>query len=196
MREVSRQLIHLSGVFFIILSLFTTRLVAAAYFFLIGLTFLLYSLYIIREQNRFRKFLHFLDDKIRGKVMRFERSGIPLQGAIWFYFGCGITFLVFPKDIAVPATLVLAVADSLSTIVGHHFGSKNRSGKSIEGTLTFLVAASAVILIFQPNFLIPAIAATTAELFPALSPSLRQKGILDDNWTIPLVTGAALLFAK
>jgi len=195
MREISRQFIHLSGVLFILLAQFTGGILASLYFFMIGLTFFLYSLYILREENRFKRIVDFLDRRIRGKVMRFEREGIPFQGAAWFYVSCGVAFLIFPLHIATTACLILAISDALATLVGHRFGRKKILGsKTLEGTLTFFLSSLLIAwILFPAGALVAAVAATAGELLPELSPRLKKRGILDDNLFIPLFAGVALL---
>lgn len=195
MNELSRQLIHLSGIAFIILAQFVEKQITVLYFFLIALTFLLYSFYIRNEQNRFKKLFHIVDSKIRSTVLRFERPGIPLQGAFWFYFSCGLTFLLFPFPIATAACIILAISDSLSTLVGFHVGKKKIVGKkTLEGTAVFFLSAAAIAYVFFPQrAIIAALAATVGELLPEASPALKRKGLLDDNLLIPLFAAAALV---
>lgn len=195
-REITRQLIHLSGALFVLLlAQVTGREVASLAFFSVALTFLLYSLYILREENRFKKLLDSLDKKIRGRVLQFERPGVPLQGAFWFYAGCGLAFLFFPLPVATAACLILAVSDSLSTLVGFHFGKKKILGnKTLEGTATFFLSSLLIGFMLLPaGAPAAALAATAGELLPELAPGLRRRGLVDDNLIIPLLAGAAFL---
>ena len=195
MNEISRQLVHLSGVLFVILAQFMESLVASATFFLIALTFLLYSLYIRNEEKLLERFIGTFEKKVRKIAYRFERQGIPFQGAFWFYFSCGISFLIFPHTIATAATLILSVSDSLATLVGKHFGrTRLLEDKTLEGTLVFLLSSLVISYHFFPSgFLLGAIAATLGEVVPGFFPRLREKGILDDNLLIPLFAGAIFL---
>lgn len=195
MKELSRQLVHLSGILFVILGQFIGSSGAAVVFFLIAFTFLLYSLYIIREERRLERFIGAFEQRVRKLAYKFERPGIPFQGAFWFYMGCGIAFWIFPLPVATAACLVLAIADSLATIVGERFGSRRLlEGKSVEGTVMFFLTAVVIAFVFSPgNFLFPALAAMAGELIPGLVPRLRAKGLVDDNLLIPLFAGAALV---
>lgn len=194
MNEWSRQLVHLSGVLFVVLGQFLPGRATAAVFFLIALTFLLYSIYIRREANRFQRYLHLLDKKVRPTLLKFERQGVPFQGAFWFYVGCGLAFLLFPLGVATVACLILAISDSLSTLLGHHLGKRRWRGKSIVGTGAFFISAWAIAWFFLPSqALLAAAAGVLGELLPALVPGLQQRGWVDDNLLIPLFVGAALL---
>jgi dolichol kinase len=180
-------------VLFILLAQFTEKTAASFYFFITAFAFLFYSVYMIKE-SRFRKFLHFIDRRVRSSIMRFERPGIPLRGAFWFYFSCGLVFLLFPLKIATASCLILAVSDSLATLAGYYGGKKRIIGtKTLEGTATFFASAAAISFLFSFS-LLPGVAATVGELVPELAPGLRKRGILDDNFTIPLLAGVAFLF--
>lgn len=193
MKELSRQLVHLSGVLFVIVAQFTQKEVAAAYFFLIALTFLLYAFHIKKARKSFSRLLDAMDKKVRGKVLSFEREGPLFQGVFWFYFSCGLVFLLFPKDIATVACLVLAVSDSLATIIGYHLGRNRFRGKSVEGSMAFLISAFAVAYLIMPEkALIVALAGFLGELAPEIAPKLRKRGLLDDNLLIPLFVAIAL----
>ncbi|MBL7160749.1 MAG: hypothetical protein ISS93_02780, partial [Candidatus Aenigmarchaeota archaeon] len=176
---------------------FTESLVASAAFFMIAVTFLLYSFYIMREQTRLTRLLDAVDRKVRGTLMKIERPGIPFQGAFWFYFSCGLVFLLFPKNIAITACLILAISDSLATLVGHHLGRKKFLGnKTLEGTLVFFFSALLIGWVLIPQAaLLAALAATIGELLPELAPSLRRRGLLDDNMLIPILAALAFLLA-
>ena len=190
-------MVHLSGVLFVALAQFTESLVASAAFFMIAVTFLLYSFYIMREQTRLTRLLDAVDRKVRGTLMKIERPGIPFQGAFWFYFSCGLVFLLFPKNIAITACLILAISDSLATLVGHHLGRKKFLGnKTLEGTLVFFFSALLIGWVLIPQAaLLAALAATIGELLPELAPSLRRRGLLDDNMLIPILAALAFLLA-
>ena len=87
-KEIQRQLVHLSGLAFIFLAQFTGRIAAGFCFFMIGFSFLVYSEYIKREQNRFLNILKKQGQKFREFILSFERENIerPFQGAFWFFF--------------------------------------------------------------------------------------------------------------
>ena len=123
------------------------------------------------------------------QVMKFERPGeFPLRGALLFYVGVFVAFQLFPMSIAAAATAVLAAGDSVSTVVGRSWGRHklpiNRD-KSWEGSAAFFIGALFVLMFFVNPLkaLMAAAAATAVEAAPRM----------DDNLTIPLATGLALL---
>jgi dolichol kinase len=198
--EIRRQMVHLSGLAFIMLAQSTGRILAGLCFFMIALGFLVYSEYIKKEQKRFLQLAERYKQKFRDFLLGFEReeAARPFQGAFWFFFSMGLAFLLFPLGIASQAGAILAVGDSLSTIVGKTFGRHKILGsKTLEGTSAFFFSALAVSLFFMPLALsaVVSLFATLIELIPA-SPGLKglnKKGWLDDNLLIPLATGAFLV---
>lgn len=105
-----------------------------------------------------------------------------------------ITVLLFRKDIAITAMLFSIFGDATSAIIGIH-GKKRIFGKSIEGSLAFLVTCLVISLALALTkiglapvvFILGAFSATIIELLP-----LR----VDDNLTISLTAGAVMSAAS
>ena len=92
--ELPRQLVHLSGLLFVLLSIYLGRLPTAALFLSLALFFLAYSLYIRAGMSISRQLIHRIEYAFRRLFMRFEReTGRPFLGAFWFYFSLFIVFL-------------------------------------------------------------------------------------------------------
>ncbi len=187
--ELPRQFIHLSGLLFIILAQFIPKEITITYFLLIALFFLSYSLYIRREERKLTHFIKRLENKFRDFAMRFEREEYfraPFQGAFWFYFSCALALLLFPFNIASAACCMLAVGDSLSTLIGVKFGRhKIVKKKTLEGSLALLTSSFVAGMFFVNPVLsfAGALAAAFAELLPKIN----------DNLTIPLISGSVML---
>jgi dolichol kinase len=143
------------------------------------------------------------ESRFRGLAAGFERKSAarPFAGAIWFYFSCGLAFLVFPLPVASAAGAVLAVGDSFSTLVGLKFGRRRVVGrKTLEGVLAFFAISLPVSLFFVgmcPAFF-GSLAATIAELIPDMKKleNLKKRGWMDDNLLIPLAAGAVMLLSS
>jgi dolichol kinase len=202
MSETNRKLVHISGLLFVVLAQFSGKWIAAFYFMIIAATLLIYSEHIRREHIRFRGFLKRFEEKFRDAVLELERKDVPrpFVGAFWFFFGCGITFVIFPLNIASAACAMLAVGDGLATVVGMNLGRHKVVGKkSWEGSLVMFVFS----LIAGMFFISPAVAlagtvaATIFELLPEAKFFHRHRklGFVDDNWLVPLLAGAAMLAA-
>ena len=200
--EVSRQLVHLSGLLFILLAQFVGGLLTAFYFFMIALSFFIYSEYIRREERRLGNFIRMFESRFRDFVAKLERKNIarPFTGAIWFYLSCGLAFLIFPLPMASAAGAMLAVGDSLSTIIGTRFGKHRILGnKTLEGSLVLVIASFFVSLVFVNPYpaLFGSITAGIAELIPEIKRlrNLKESGWLDDNLLIPLLAGLVMYVA-
>ena len=106
-----------------------------------------------------------------------------LTGAAYALIGAWLTILLFEKRIACAALLILAVGDTVASLVGRALGGKTLVGrKTITGSLAMFVSGSLVALPFVPPGIAlgGALTATVAELLPLP---------IDDNLTIPLAAG-------
>jgi glycerol-3-phosphate acyltransferase PlsY len=186
--ELSRQLLHLSGLLFIILAQFIEKEITIVYFFILALFFLLYSEYIKREEKKLSNILNRLENRFRDFTLKFERRehlGNPFQGAFWFYLSCAVTLFIFPFHIASAACSMLAVGDSFSTLFGIKFGRHSiRKNKSLEGSLACFLGSLAVGLFFVNPVL--ALAGAASAAFAELSAGIN------DNLTIPVFSGGVM----
>lgn len=137
--------------------------------------------------------------KLWGPVMRSNEvnkmSGTP------FYVGSVLlSIAVFPKPIAILSILFLAVGDPISSLVGILWGDKGirfSNGKSLIGTAAGMGICSLITMVYfianqvpmAQAFLIAlagGIAGGGAEMIPLE---------IDDNFSIPIVSGIALWIA-
>ncbi|MFH1237447.1 MAG: diacylglycerol/polyprenol kinase family protein [Candidatus Aenigmatarchaeota archaeon] len=189
--ELSRQLVHLSGILFIIFAQFIGREATILYFAVIAVFFFLYSWYIRNREKRVQNMLSRMESKFRDLTLKFERKDAnPFAGAMFFYIGCTVAFAVFPFNIASAAGAMLAVGDSLSTLVGTRLGRHKigRTGKSFEGSLAcFAGSLVAGVFFVAPHIaVLGAIAATAAELMPKIN----------DNLSIPVISGLIMFLSS
>ena len=102
-----------------------------------------------------------------------------------------IAFVAFPKPIAIVALYYLSVGDSLAAIVGGKWGHPRIFQKSLEGSLTCLLAAVLLGSLLSSTYLdlalgivlVGAVVATVAEFV---------RTPIDDNLLIPLSSGTAM----
>ncbi len=186
--EIPRQIVHLSGLLFVLIAQLLDKWLSASMFLSVGLFFFVYSEYARRTTALFG---------LRNFIRKFEKRGPlrPFTGAYWFYIGCGITFILFPHKAASLASAILAVGDSFSTIIGVQFGKhKLINRKSAEGSLAFFITSFMAALLFAS----PAVAfmasliASVVELLTPPKLNKRSRWLLDDNLLIPLITGFAV----
>lgn len=195
--EVPRQLVHLSGIIFAVLAQFTGGLIISFYCLFIALTFLVYSWYVRGMERRMERIAHRLESRVRGFVEKFEKRETPrpFMGAFWFYFAFGLAFLVFPLGVASAACIILAVGDALSTLAGKAWGRHRIRGKSLEGSLVFLVSSLLAAWLFVGPVigLAGALAGMVVEMLAGFGPGgLMERGLWDDNLLIPLASGLVM----
>jgi dolichol kinase len=102
-----------------------------------------------------------------------------------------IAIAAFPRDLTILALSFLAVGDPLATLVGYYRGRHKLFGKSLEGSLTCLVACVGVGFVYYytglnvplPVILVGAAVATIAEAIPFR---------IDDNLPMPLLAVTAM----
>jgi glycerol-3-phosphate acyltransferase PlsY len=120
-----------------------------------------------------------------------QEEGRSVTGATYLVIAALAAFLFFEKPVAVVALLFLSLGDPLAALVGGRTGGPRAFGKSLWGTLAFLVAslAAAGALsaggVVEPRWplLLGALVAALVELLPLP---------LNDNLTIPLFSGGAM----
>lgn len=191
-KEHRRQLIHISGIIFVVCAQITGGLIIALYSFMIAGFFLTYSVYMRNEKKRMNALLRRIEEletQLREFTLKSareeEQNAKFLFGPFWFFFGIGTAFLVFPLSIASAAGAVLAVGDALSNLIGRKFGRhKIRKGRTIEGSLAFFISSFIAASFFAWPLL--AIAGALSGMLAEIS------GIYDDNLTIPLFSGAVM----
>ncbi|MBP2132156.1 dolichol kinase [Methanomicrobium sp. W14] len=114
-------------------------------------------------------------------IQKLERNNtVPGKGTILFFISTLTCLVLFEKNIVFAAILVLAVLDSVTTIIGINFGrTKIYKKKSLEGTASGIIAGF-IVLIFLINPQTALVASALAGITELISP-------VDDNLTIPLV---------
>ncbi len=129
-----------------------------------------------------------------GGMMRAEESpalGDPLtlNGAIWVLIAATFTIVLFPPVVAAAALILFLIGDAFAAIVGRPLGRTPiaQTGKSLEGTLAFVVTGFASMLIVPD---LPWQAALTGALVGAIVELLP--GPFNDNLRIPLLAGLAM----
>jgi dolichol kinase len=128
---------------------------------------------------------------------KFERKKdlekFPGKGVIFYLVGSYLSLLLFSKDIALAAIMVLAFGDSISHAFGLHFGKIKHplsSKKFLEGTIAGFLAGFIGAMVFLPwhEALFASLAAMIVE---AIEIKIKANQV-DDNISIPLVAGAVV----
>ena len=159
--------------------------------FMIALLAALSGLALLMETARLR--LPGLNQLLitRLKPLLKEAEDRRITGATYIAISALVAFIIFDKPVAVTALLFLSLGDPAAALVGSRVGGIRVVGKSPLGTLAFVVVALAVGGVLSAAGVIPfhwgvaagAVVAALVELAPS---------VLDDNITIPLISGAGM----
>jgi dolichol kinase len=116
-----------------------------------------------------------------------------LTGATYVLLSALICALIFPKVIFVTAFTILIISDTMAALIGRKFGKRKFLRKSFEGTLSFFISAS-IVVIFTPKvgdfpmeYGIGFIAAFIGAIVENIS-----YGLADDNLSIPISVGLTM----
>jgi dolichol kinase len=176
--KAARNLFHFSGIIIPGCYILFDRMVTL--FFALSIFLVCLTLDILRIRGRLQ--LGWAETCLKAH----ERHS--LSGSFFYTSAAFITVLVFERNVAIAALLVLCVSDPLSSLLGRHFGRVRLPfNKSLEGSLTFFASSFLILTIsgFNPGTSgIVSVVAALTELF-----TVRP---VDDNFSIPLVTAFAL----
>jgi dolichol kinase len=179
---VLRKILHILTALFPIAYIFLPRLPMVVGLCVLGISFLLID--FLRLEL---KIVGAFFERYFGKLM-WQKEKFTLTAATHYAVASFLAVYFFDKWIAIAVLLFLAFGDTAAHIIGVRWG-KNRLDieKTIEGSLACLLICLFVSLLLpQPSILVLAVGALVAslvEFFPF--------GI-DDNFTLPLISGAAM----
>ena len=122
------------------------------------------------------------------RVLREEEKS-TFMSSTYFIFSTILTILLFPKSIAIVSILILILSDTAAALVGKWIGRVKIFGKTLEGSMAFLLISLLIVWIY-PN--LNRFSGSLAALGTTLIEVLPIK--LSDNLTIPLVAGAIMFF--
>ena len=199
--EIKRKLIHLSSLWMVCSTIILPRILPA-YGRWINLGLLGFCLVttLVSEHDYANggKYLGALYGKLFKKMLRADvkpgqwivSGGAPVLAAAL------LVNVIFPAPVAAAALAVMLTGDAAAALVGRKFGKRKIvNGKSLEGTVSFIIAGYIFLTLtgicnqmplkFYLTGIVAVITGAVVELFTA---QLK----LDDNFTIPLSTGAVL----
>jgi dolichol kinase len=179
--EIARRLVHASGtavpLAFLLIGEVTWRHIQLL---LVGGLVVAFALEVVR-------LIVGLDWKIYEKLTR-EYEQDNLAGYFLAVFGMTVVALTFEWQIAVPALLMLTIADPVSGLLG---SGELRTAKDVSVLLVTFAVATLLAVPFVPPIaaILRGAAATVAD---GIKPVIRGY-VIDGNLTIP-VAGAAAMF--
>ena len=200
-QELIRKGVHLSSLW----------MVALIFFWRCNLLYLFYFFAVCFILNILCEFAYSMNcpviTPIYGTLFRSMLRKKPQRGE-WIVSGSPPVFaaaalvcLLFPQAIAAMSLGVMLTADTAAALIGRRFGKhKLNSSKSVEGTIAFIVVGilfSAFILRMSGEMTCGLMIGAIIGVILAAIAELYEKQLhLDDNLTIPILTGlpATLIF--
>ncbi len=161
----------------------------------VGLAFFLTAEYARLRLPRFNAFAI----RVMGPIMR--SSEVNRMSGTPFYVGSVLlSVAIFPKPIAILSILFLAIGDPVSSIFGitwGHKGPRFSNGKSLIGTAAGMGICAIIAFLYLVLSGVPPFASALTALAGGLAGGGAEMIPLeiDDNFSIPLVSGLALWFA-
>ena len=114
-----------------------------------------------------------------------------LTGTPPYILGIGLSLLFFRTDVAVTAISFLAFGDVAAATVGEQYGNIKIAGKSLEGTLAFIVAAGGAGLLLSVVGIALPLGIFMLGMFVAAGVELLPLPV-NDNLVIPLAAGGVM----
>ncbi len=176
-QSIWRNLFHFSGIVIPLAYLLVGR--SAALALALFLFCVLFAIEFLRITGRLK--LGTAEKYLKEKELK------KPTGSVFFMVAALVVVILFRKEIAVSSLLVLCVSDPLSSLVGRRLGKHRLFGKSVEGSLAFFGSALIILVLSSIS---PSVALAAA--FVSTLTELFTPRFLDDNLTIPIVTGLAL----
>jgi len=174
--------VHASAVLVPVLAEATTRTLAL---FLLALATVGYT---ISELLRLRGVRLPLISAFTLKMCRGDESAGFVSRPIYLALGVILPLLFFPKGIAYASIAIIGIGDPVAGYVGGKFGQRRIGRKSLEGFIAgFVMAFLATLLVIAP--ILGAVGSIAGML-------IELTGIWDDNFTIPLAAGIAMIAAN
>ena len=198
--EVKRKLVHLSSLWMVVATLVVPHIFPSGRWINCGLFGALLILTLISEHDYAGngKYLGRLYGILFGKMLRKEvhPGQWIVSGGAFVLAAALLVNLLFVSVIAAPALAVMLTGDAAAALIGRKFGRHTApNGKSWEGCIAFVIAGYAALALctaFSPapeKFYLLGIPAV---MLSCIAELFEKQLRLDDNFSIPLVTGLVL----
>ena len=181
--ELLRKSIHLTGLILPVIYFFLDKPTM-----LIGMGVLTGIALTVELVKRFSPdFGNFFFQVFAPMLRGHERKG-AMTGATYYIISTFLCILFFAKTLAIVCIFFMVLGDLAAALIGRMWGKTKLLGtKSLEGSLACFVVCTAIALVKLPPVIgiIGALVATIVEMMPVP---------IDDNLTVPLVSGAVMHF--
>ncbi len=198
-QEVYRKLIHLSSLWMPVFVLLVPRWWSFAVFAV------LLAVTVAVEYGYYREWpvIHPLYGFFFGRMLRDKPAGVKFQlsGGPPVLAAAAMCVLLFPDPVHVfCAMTVMLLGDTAAALIGRRWGeTKFKNGKSMEGTLAFILVGWLIIIFtgLFAGFSGREFAFGLAAVFLAAIAECHNKKLrIDDNFSIPLIIGIVLTVAQ
>jgi len=146
------------------------------------------ALYIVSEAYRLRGERFPLITEFTLMMSRDDERTNLVAGPVYLAAGVILSLLLFPKSIGYASITIVAVGDPVASYFGQRFGRTHAGRKTLEGFAAGLIVsfAGASLWVHPDLALIGSAAGMLLELL----------GISDDNLTMPIGAGLAMVIAS
>jgi dolichol kinase len=188
-QELIRKTIHLISLSIPLGYTFLSKKVSLIVLVPITMLFVIFDV-LSKRHYKVRQFVLF----IFGKMMRpHEMHGdYKLNGASWVLISSILCILVFPKVLTITGFSILIISDICAALVGKKIGRIAIFGKTLEGTLAFIVSAIMVVFFIGWQISAPATffgIGIIASIVGGISELISKRINIDDNLSIPVSIG-------
>lgn len=148
-----------------------------------SLTFIAYSVEF--GKRYFPKFSKYFFQYLKPLLRSHELEG-AITGATYYITGVLLCIIIFDKSIAIACIFFIILGDTAAALVGKRWGRTKLIGnKSLEGS-----AACFIVCLLITLFWINPIVGIAGAFFATLTELLPLR--IDDNLTVPLISGAIM----
>jgi dolichol kinase len=184
--EIRRKTFHIIGGLILVLTIYYNILQAWMVLLILGGGIILSIVYTIYELP----ITHYFMKKFEREHLR---KKFPGKGVIYLFLGLLVMMLLFEKNIVLAGIMIWAFGDSLSALVGKHYGKIKHplNDRLLEGTIAGIIggAIAASFFVYWPYALI---GATVSMAIESMEWKLYRE-TFDDNFFVPLI-GAAVIY--
>ena len=198
--EVKRKLVHLSSLWMVAATLLIPHFFPSGRWISCGVFGALLILTLVSEHDYAGngKYLGRLYGFLFGKMLRKEvhPGQWIVSGGAFVLAAALLVNLLFVPIIAAPALAVMLTGDAAAALIGRKFGKHPApNGKSWEGCVAFVIVGYAALALCVALSPAPAkfyILGVPAVILSCVAELFEKQIHLDDNFSIPLVTGLIL----
>ncbi len=186
-QELERKLIHLSSLWMVFAIYFFDKTQALIFFG--SLLIIFFVLEYLRMTNEIVGKLasRFFQNIMRPRETVQKFSFRALTGSFYFILAVFLSVLLFSREIAIVAVLIMVISDTIAALVGKSIGKVRIYDKTLEGSVAFFVTTYVILLVAQ--FELSHIHIFLIALIVTLVELTANKIKVNDNLSITLCSG-------